>query len=215
MPAMTTEVATHKKDQNVHSGLDVGKGKPMVPTSRRIRSSKITRRGKTTNNRLLVVVDESPSSKRAVEYVASVLASRRGFQLCLAHFLSPLPPELLEFGGAEDPDKEQQLDRQLKAEQQRWIATARKKAQPALNWACAKLRKAGVPASSLETQFSDPAREQNSVSEEILELARINKCRTIIVGRRSLPWLRRLTAGKDLAEKLVQHGSGFTLWIVE
>jgi len=187
----------------------------MAQTSRRTQSRAVPRRRKTTNNRLLVVVDESSSSERAVEYVASVLASRRGFQLCLAHFLSPFPPMLLEFGGAEDPKKEQQLDRQLKTEQQQWIATARKKAQPALNWACARLRKAGLPASSLTTQFSDPARVQNSVSEEILELARMNKCRTIIVGRRSLPWLRRLTAGKDLSEKLVQEGKGFTLWIVE
>jgi nucleotide-binding universal stress UspA family protein len=187
----------------------------MVQTSRRTHSRAVPRKRKTTNNRLLAVVDESSSSERAVEYMASMLASRRGFQLCLAHFLSPLPPMLLEFGGAEDPDKERQLDRQLKTEQQQWIATARKKAQPALNWACARLRKAGLPASSLTTHFSDPAREQNSVSEEILELARMNRCRTIIVGRRSLPWLRRLTAGKDLAEKLVQEGEGFTLWIVE
>lgn len=46
-------------------------------------------------------------------------------------------------------------------------------------------------------------------------MARINKCRTIVVGRRSLSWLNRLTAGKDLAERLVQSGKGFTLWIVE
>ena len=56
------------------------------------------------------MVDQSSSSKRAVEYVATVLATRRGFQLCLAHFLSQLPPEMLEFGGAEDPEREQQLD---------------------------------------------------------------------------------------------------------
>ncbi len=168
-----------------------------------------------TNNRLLVVVDESSSSKRAVEYVARMLARRRGFQICLACFLLPLPPMLLEFGGAEDPQKERQLDRELHTEQQQLIATARKKAQPALNWACATLRTAGLPASSLTTQFSDPAREQSSVSGEILELARMNKCRTIVAGRRSLPWLRRLAGGKDLTEKLVQQGEGFTLWIVE
>ncbi|MGD0466893.1 MAG: universal stress protein [Terriglobales bacterium] len=186
----------------------------MVRISRRTRSSSATR-SKTSDNRLLVVVDESSSSKAAVEYVARVLRRRRGFQLCLAHFLPPLPPMLLEFGGAEDPDKERRLDAQLKTDQQQWIAAARKKAEPALNWARARLQKAGLPATSLTTQFSDPASGQDSVSEEILELARRNKCRTIVMGHRSLPWLRRITAAKDPTERLVQQGKNLTLWIVE
>lgn len=186
----------------------------MVQTSRRTRASDTGKR-KSRNNRLLLVVDESSSAKHAVEYLARVLASRRGFQVCLAHFLPPLPSELLEFGGAEDPDKEGQLSSRLKAEQRQWLARARKEAQPALTWARTKLRRAGLPASSMTTQFSDPFREQNGASEEILQLARTTKCRTIVVGRLSLPWLRRLTAGKDLAERLVQQGKGFTLWIVE
>jgi len=186
----------------------------MAQTSRRTRPNSATR-SKTTNNRLLVVVDESSSSKSAVEYVARMLHRRRGFQLCLAHFLPPLPPILLEFGGAEDPDKERRLDAQLKTEQKQWIAATRKKAELALDWARARLRKAGLPATSLTTQFSDPASEQDSVSEEILGLARRNKCRTIVVGRRSLSWLRRITAAKDLAERLVQQGKNLTLWIVE
>jgi nucleotide-binding universal stress UspA family protein len=167
------------------------------------------------NHRLLVVVDESSSSKRAVQYLARVLASRRGFHVCLAYFLPPLPSELLEFGGAEDPDKERKLDARLKTEQQQWIAVARKEARPALHRASTELRNAGLPARSLTTHFSDPFRGQNSTSEEILELARTNKCRTIVVGRQFLPWLRRLTGEKDLAEKLVQQGKGLTLWIVE
>lgn len=183
---------------------------PSRPTSR----DGATRRT-TANNRLLVVVDASSSSKSAVEYVARVLGHRRGFQLCLAHFLPPLPPILLEFGGAEDPEKERRLDAQLKTEQQQWIIAARNKAAPTLNWARAKLRKAGLPATSLTIQFSDPAGEQDSVSEEILELARRNKCRTIVVGRRSLSWLRRIATGKDLAERLVQQGKDLTLWVVE
>ena len=117
-----------------------------------------------------------------MEYVARILRRRRGFQLCLAHFLPPLPPILLETGGAEDPAKERRLDTQLQTEQQEWIVAARSKAEPDLNWARAKLREAGLPATSLTTQFSDPASEQDSASEEILELARRNKCRTIVVG---------------------------------
>lgn len=185
----------------------------MTQTSQPTRSGDTSRRN--GHNRLLVVVDESSSSKSAVEYVSRVLRHRRGFRLCLAHFLPPLPPMLLEFGGTEDPDKERRLDIQLTTEQQQWIAAVRKKAEPALNRARAKLRKAGLPATSLTTVFSDPASEQNSASEEILELARRNKCRTIVVGRRSLSWLHRLITGKDLAESLVQQGTDFTFWIVE
>jgi hypothetical protein len=57
-------------------------------------------------------------------------------------------------------------------------------------------------------------REQNSVSEEILELARINRCGTIILGRRSLPWLRRLTAGKAWQKSWSNKGAAscFGLW---
>lgn len=143
----------------------------MVQTSRRARTGDTSRR-KPRNNRLLLVVDESSSAKHAVEYLARVLASRRGFQVCLAHFLPPLPSELLEFGGAEDPYKERQLSSRLKAEQRQWLEGARKEAQPALNWACTKLRRAGLPASSVTTQFSDPFREQNGASEEIFQLAR-------------------------------------------
>lgn len=165
-------------------------------------------------NRLLLVVDASPSSKSAVEYVAKILGHRRGFQVCLAHLLPPLPPILMEFGGAENPDKERQLDAQLHRDQQQWINTAKRKAEPTLDRARGRLRQAGLPAISLSTQFSDPAHEQDS-AKEILELARWKSCRTIVVGRRSLSWLKSITAGKDLAENLVRQGKDLTIWIVE
>ena len=173
------------------------------------------RRTKPSQTRLLLVVDASPSSKSAVEYVAKILGHRRGFHVCLAHFLRPLPPILMEFGGAENPDEERRLDAQLHRDQQQWIEIAKRRAEPALNWARDRLHQAGLPAACLSTQFSDPAHEQGSASKEILELARWNSCRTIVVGRRSLPWFKRITAGKDLAEKLVQQAKNLTIWIVE
>ena len=49
--------------------------------------------------RLLLVIDDSPSCVNAVKYTAKMLGHRRGFRIHLLHLLPPLPPELLEFGG--------------------------------------------------------------------------------------------------------------------
>ena len=38
-------------------------------------------------NKLLVVVDESPATKKALEYVAQIAAGRKDFRISLAHSL--------------------------------------------------------------------------------------------------------------------------------
>jgi hypothetical protein len=58
------------------------------------------------NTRLLVVLDDSVPSRDAVEYVGKFVVKRRGFRICVIHVLPPLPPELPEYGGAEDPAKD-------------------------------------------------------------------------------------------------------------
>ena len=76
------------------------------------------------NTRLLVVLDDSAASRSAVKYVGKFVGKRRRFRICLVHVLPPLPPELLEHGGSEDPAKEARLEADLKAEQQLWISAA-------------------------------------------------------------------------------------------
>jgi len=202
------------RERTVSASRAGGKKVSRTHKSRRTNSRSVSQT-KPGQNRLLLVVDDSSSSKVAVDYVARVLGHRRGFQVCLAHFLPPLPPILLEFGGSENPEKEEQLGTQLRRDQQQWVETERKKAEPALQWARGRLRKAGLPATSLTTQFSNPTDEQDSASQEILHQARRNDCGTIVVGRRSLSWFRRITAGKDLAEQLVERGKNLTVWVVE
>ena len=53
-------------------------------------------------------------------------------RLVLLHALPPIPPELLEFGGAEDPEAERRLDAELKKEQAQWLDKAKKSANPIL-----------------------------------------------------------------------------------
>src|SRR5580700_2625338 len=108
------------------------------------------------DTRLLIVVDESAASERAVKYVSKFVAKRRGFHICLVHILPPLPPRLLEHGGAEDPAKEARLEADLKSEQRRWTSDAKKKLQKVLDKARAILQKAGTPAGAIQTLFCEP-----------------------------------------------------------
>lgn len=54
---------------------------------------------------------------KAVAYVAKIVRGREAIHICLFHVLPPIPPRLLEFGGTEDPQKEQVLSVELKAAQ--------------------------------------------------------------------------------------------------
>ena len=165
------------------------------------------------STRLLVVVDETKASKRAVSYVAQMVGRRRGFKVCLVHTLSEIPASLIEYGGAKNPEEEVELDGELHAEQKHWIFASQEKAQPTLNRACAVLRKGGLAAAAIEEQFCYPANGR-ARGDEILELAREHKCHTLVVGSESLSWLKQLL-GSDPIEGLLRRGKGFTIWVVE
>jgi nucleotide-binding universal stress UspA family protein len=166
-----------------------------------------------TGTRLLILVDDSPASRRAVAYVASMVGRQRGLRFYLAHPLAPVPARLLEFRGAENPDEEGRLDVQLKGRQNRWTSAAQEAAQQVFARALALLRKAGVVPGAVKTEFFAPSSGRKA-ADGILKLARANRCDTVVVGRRSVPWVRKLL-NKELAEELVRRGAGFTIWVVE
>src|SRR5680860_589805 len=93
---------------------------------------------------LLVGVDGSDSSIRSVSYVAEMIGTREDFHVVLFHVLPPIPPEFLEFGGAEDPATEKMLDATLKKEQAQWIEDAKKATEPLLDNAKTILYRIGV-----------------------------------------------------------------------
>jgi nucleotide-binding universal stress UspA family protein len=165
------------------------------------------------DTRLLIIIDESAASERAVEYVGKFVGKRRGFHICLVHVLSPLPPELLEHGGAEDPAKEARLEADLRSEQRRWISDAKKKLQKALDKARTILRKAGIPAGAMQALFCEPE-EGRYAAESILNMARECRSRTVVVGRRSVSWFHELFS-QELSEELLRRGKGFCVWTVE
>ena len=165
------------------------------------------------NTRLLVVVDDSVASRRAVKYVAKFVGKRRAFRICLVHVLPPLPPELLEHGGSEDPAKEAQLEADLKVEQHRWISAAKKASERGLHEDRVVLRKAGISARTVKAAFCEPG-EGRGAADAILHMARGRSCRTVVVGRQSVSWFHELFS-HDLSEELLRRGKGFCVWAVE
>ena len=157
------------------------------------------------NTKLLVVVDESSATKRALEYVSQVASRRRDFRVCLAHALPSRPPELVEFRGAEKA--------RLRAYERRWISVVEMTEQRALNRANAVLRQGGLAAGAIEAHYCNLV-DASRATQEILRLARSRKCDTVVIGRKSLSWLGELIHG-DPAEELVHQGKGFTIWVVE
>jgi len=170
-------------------------------------------RAASKTERLLVMVDESPGTKRTVDYLAKMIGRRRGFHVCLLHLLPPLPPELLEFGGAENPREEQKLDAELRRDQHAWIAAARNSARPALDDAIKALRKAGVSGREIDLEFSDPM-DSRDTAGTVLGQAQAKQCHTIVIGHESHSWFREL-AGGHLTEHLLRHAIGITLWVVQ
>jgi nucleotide-binding universal stress UspA family protein len=163
--------------------------------------------------KLLVVVDNSLASMRAVTYVAQILGGRRGFRICLAHTLPSPPARMIEFGGADGGQKDKWLESRLRASAHLWESAAKRKASGSLEFAYANLRRAGFTRGEIEVCFCCPSDKRNA-PKEILTLARERGCQTIVVGRRSLSWLRALLQSNP-ADEIVRLGKGFTTWVVE
>lgn len=168
---------------------------------------------KSTSENLMLIVDESPASRRAVEYVIRMVGCHRGFHVYLLHLLPPLPAELLEFGGAEDPGEERKLQAELHRDQHAWIASVKDPAKPALSYAMGALRDAGLFTYEIELTSSDPW-DNRDATVAILSQAREKHCHTIVVGNQSHPRLREM-AGARLVDRLLRSSNEITIWLVQ
>lgn len=164
-------------------------------------------------DKILIAVDDSEASIKAVIYVTQMLRGRKDIHVRLLHVLPSIPPELLEFGGAEDPQTEQRLSADLRQSQARWIETAKSNAQPSLDNAMAILLNGGLSPHEVSTTFSSSIHRPD-VAREILEAARNWNCGTLVVGRHAHSWIKELSSS-HVGEELVRKGQGFAIWVIE
>ena len=163
--------------------------------------------------KLLVVVDATEASKRVLRYVGQFAAGCDGSEFHLAYIASHLPPELLETGGSELPEREERLESNLRRQQRDWMAVADRKAGRILRAAQATLQRTGLAAPRIHACVSSPLDARKAV-DEVLVLARDQQCGTVVVGHRAHSWLRGLGGG-DLADQLVRRAKGYSVWVID
>jgi nucleotide-binding universal stress UspA family protein len=163
------------------------------------------------NKRVLIAVDRSHASRRAVEYATEMIGSQHGFHVSLLHL--ELPPRMLEWGGSEDARVEAKVEaereRTYLSMEDKAIAKGRALLQPLETI----LAKKGIDVSGLLVEFEEPLDKKN-IADKILDTAREHNCGTIVVGRHSFSGLQRLFQ-HHVGEELVREGKKITVWVVE
>ena len=160
--------------------------------------------------RILLAVDESENSHRAVKYVGSLLRRTPDTAVTLFHVLKPMPRELLEHGGSENPAAEAQLGQQLRNEQDAWIRKEEESESHVLKKACDTLTQSGFDRSQVALKIG----HEDDIAKNILEEARNGQHETIVVGRHGASRVRRLFGG-SVTEQLLRDAKGFAIWVVE
>ena len=160
--------------------------------------------------RILLAVDESENSHRIVQYVGSLLRRTPDVAVTLFHVLKPMPRELLEHGGSENPAAEAQLSVQLRNEQDAWIRKERESECHVLKKACETLTQSGFDTSHVELKFG----HEDDIARNILEEARSGHHETIVVGRHGTSRIKRIFGG-GVTDQLLRDTKGFAIWVVE
>jgi nucleotide-binding universal stress UspA family protein len=162
---------------------------------------------------VLVAIDDSTASERAVEYVGRLLADRYESRLKLLHVLTPVPAGLLDFEGARSPQGDWKVDEEFEQAREKWLRQGEVEYGPIFDRLAAILSDLGVPDGHVSRGLA-VAGPGDSVGRVMVREAKQHGCNTIAVGRGSLPWYEDMFH-RHVSTDLVREAEGLTVWVVE
>ena len=128
----------------------------------------------------------------------------------LFHVLKPMPRELLEHGGSEDPAMEVLLAKELPQDQENWVRAESVMESPVLVNALELFWKTGFPLDHVTLKFG----HEDDIAHNILDEARTGGYGTIVISRQGSNGMKRFFGG-GITDQLSREASGYTLWVVE
>ncbi|MBS0170751.1 MAG: universal stress protein [Nitrospira sp.] len=159
---------------------------------------------------LLIAIDDSTATTRALHYVGTLLRETPGVAITLFHVLNPMPRELMEHGGSENPDMEHQLSEQLRKDQQEWTQREETLEYPILERALERLKETGFPTEQVTLKLG----YAGDVVDTILDEVRAGGYGTLVITRHGQPDAAHLFSS-NMANRLSRELSGIALWVLE
>lgn len=148
------------------------------------------------NRQVLLAVDDSENSERAVEYVGRILGGTNNFKIVLLHVI--VEPEADYFAD--------------KSEMENWLTRYRKKITTILEDYRNRLIDCRVDANRISIQVK--MKSCPSLAECILSERKKLGCDTIVVGRQGISRSEEFLFG-SISSKIVTHARHCTVWVVE
>ena len=147
------------------------------------------------NKNILIAVDDSDNSRRAVSYVAQLLGGTDGFKVTILHVI----PEAEEdyFPTAEEKEK--------------WLSQYVKKVEAMLEEYRQILIQEGFDVNDVSVR--SPLRYCPSMAECILAEQDTTKYHTLVVGRQGISRSEEFLFG-SVSSKIVNHAKNCTVWVV-
>ncbi|MBL8042870.1 MAG: universal stress protein [Nitrospira sp.] len=160
--------------------------------------------------KLLIAVDDSKATIRVLQYVGALLRETPEVTITLFHVLNPMPRELMEHGGSENPDMEHQLGEQLRKDQQEWMQAEETLEYPILERARGRLSETGFPTDRVVLKLG----YAGDLVDTILDEVRAGGYGTLVITKHGQPDAAHLFS-HNIAERLSRDLSGVALWIIE
>ena len=148
------------------------------------------------NKKILLAVDESENSRRAVSYVAQMIGGLEGFCVIFLHVINA--PEDDYFP--------------CRAEQEKWIREYQLKMDRLLEEYRKIMVLEGFNPQALSLKTTRCYRP--SIAECILDEQKRLDCSTIVVGKHGLSRSEEILFG-SISSKIVNHAKNCTVWVVE
>lgn len=150
-------------------------------------AQRLRRNASVDRENVLIAIDDFPMTEHLKECLEPLVQDHPTATVHLFHALGPLPPQLLESPGAEDPVEEERVEARQERQQEEWLARARAGAAPLLHTAIDEIRQ--LRGIHVESHFLLLNHHEDLV-DEIIKAARDHRCGHIVVGHHSHPWLR-------------------------
>lgn len=147
------------------------------------------------NKNILVAVDTSENSRRAVTYVGQMLGGTQGFHITLLHVI---------------PDPEEDYF-PSESERESWVDSYRDRTESLLKEYRGMLMEFGFDSSDVD--FHAPRRYCPSMAECIMAERDQRSYDTIVIGRQGLSRKEEFLFG-SISNKIVTHAKDCTVWVV-